>query len=94
VTDEKRALELYELALSVVEAKGVVVAVGSTPYREYRAGTLTIIYLPTSGHMDVWYRRKVLTINRRGETYKVENYSPGEWEEQLEEAASRLRSKE
>ena len=39
--DEKRALELYELALSVVEAKGAVVAVGLTPYREYRAGTLT-----------------------------------------------------
>jgi hypothetical protein len=94
VTDEKRALELYELALSVVEAKGVVVAVGLTPYREYRAGTLTIIYLAKSGHLDVWYRRKVLAINRRSETLKVEYYSPGEWEEQLEEAASKLRSKE
>jgi hypothetical protein len=92
VTDEKRALELYELALSVVEAKGVIVAVGLTPYREYRAGTLTIIYLPTSGHLDVWFRRKVLTINRRDETLKVDYYSPGEWEEQLEEAAAKLRA--
>jgi hypothetical protein len=41
--------------------------------------------------MDVWYRRKVLTINRRGDTLKVENYSPGEWEEQLEEAAARAK---
>lgn len=85
MTDEKRPLELYELALSVVEAKGVVVAVGSTPYREYRAGTLTIIYLAKSSHLDVWYRRKVLTINRRGETLKVENYTPGEWEDERAE---------
>jgi hypothetical protein len=94
LTDEKRALELYELALSVVEAKGVLVTVGLMTYREYRAGTLTIIYLPTSGHLDVWFRRKVLTINRRDETLKVDHYAPGEWEEQLEEAAAKLRSKE
>ncbi len=89
-SDEKRALELYELALSVVEAKGADVPVGSMAYKEYRAGTLTIIYLPTSGHLDVWHRRKVLTINRRDETLKVDYYSPGEWEEQLEEAAAKL----
>ena len=86
--DEKRALELYELALSVVEGKGVIVTVGLMTYREYRAGTLTIIYLATSGHLAVWYRRKVLTINRRGESLKVENYTPGEWEDELEAAAA------
>jgi hypothetical protein len=90
--ETKRALEMYELALSVVEAKGVV-PVGLTTYREYRAGTLTIIYLPMSGHLDVWYRRKVLTINRWYETLKVVHYSPGQWEEQLEEAAAKLRPK-
>jgi hypothetical protein len=94
VTDEKRALELYELALSVVEAKGVVVTVGLMTYREYRAGRLTIIYLPTSGHLDMWYGRKVLTINRRNETLRVDHYSPGDWEEELEEAAAKLRPTE
>jgi hypothetical protein len=93
VIAEKRALELYELALSVVEAKGVVVTVGLMTYREYRAGTLTIIYLPTAGHLDVWFRSKVLTINRRDGTLKVDRYSPGQWEEQLVEAAAKLRSK-
>jgi hypothetical protein len=94
VIDEKRALELYELALSVVEAKGIVVTVGLMTYREYRAGTLTIIYLPASGHLDVWFRRKVLTINRRGDTLKADYYSPGEWEEELEEAAAKFPPKE
>jgi hypothetical protein len=94
VIDEKRALELYELALSVVEGKGVIVTVGLMTYREYRAATLTIIYLPTSGHLDVWYRRKVLTINLRDETLKVDHYSPGDWEEELEEAAAKFRPKE
>ena len=51
-TNDIRALELYELALSLVEAKGVVS--GST-LLEYRAGNLTIHYLPTTGHLEVWY---------------------------------------
>ena len=37
-----RALELYELARSVVESKGRVVSVGVLAYKEYRQEALTI----------------------------------------------------
>ena len=88
MTDEKRALDLYGLALSLVEAKGVLVTVGATTLREYRGCTLIIHYMPRSGHMDVWYRRKVLTINRWRGSLQVTHYGPGEdWEEELEVAA-------
>jgi hypothetical protein len=91
--DEVRALELYRLALSLVEAKGRSVSVGLMDYREYREGRLSIIYLPKSSHLDIWHRRKVLTINQRGKTPKVTYYSSGEWEEELqEEARSALKS--
>ena len=85
-TNDIHALELYELALSLVEAKGVVS--GST-LLEYRAGNLTIHYLPTTGHLEVWYLRKVLTINRVRRTLKVTHYTPGEWEDELEGAAKK-----
>jgi hypothetical protein len=92
--DKIRALQLYELALSVVEAKGVPVSIGLIALREYRAASLTIHYLPKSGHLDLWYRRKVLTINRGGGgTVRVTHYVPGEWEEELEAAATKSRSK-
>jgi hypothetical protein len=51
-TNDIRALELYELALSLVEAKGVLVP-GSTP-KEYGTGNLNIHYLPKTGHLEVW----------------------------------------
>ena len=87
MTDEKRALHLYELAQSLVEAKGVFVTVGLTTLREYRGGGLIIHHMPSSGHLNIWNRRKVLTINRREEKLLVTLYLPGEWEEELEAAA-------
>jgi hypothetical protein len=85
---EMRALEMYKLALRLVEARGVAHLVGVTPFREYRTETLTIRYLPKSGHLDVWARRKVLTISRSYGSLKVVRYSPGEdWEDELEAAA-------
>ena len=78
---EIRALEIYELALQLVEARGVAHTIGATPFREYRTGTLTIHYHSKSGHLDVWARRKVLTVNRWDGSLKVTRYSPGEdWE--------------
>jgi hypothetical protein len=94
VTDEKRGLHLYELALSLVETKGVPVTVGATTLREYRGPILIIHYMPRSGHLDVWYRRKVLTINRWKGSLQVAHYGPGEnWEEELEAAAAKSPSK-
>ena len=50
-TNDIRALELYELALSLVEAKGTPVS-GSTIV-ECRAGKLTIHYSAKTGHLEV-----------------------------------------
>jgi hypothetical protein len=86
--DEKRGLHLYELALSLVEAKGVHVTVGTITLREYWCGAMIIHYMPRSGHMDVWYRRKVLTINRWKGSLQVTHYGRGDWEEELEAAAA------
>ena len=56
---EKRALLLYELALSLVETKGTCISVGLTRLKEFRSSGFTIHYMPSSGHLHVWYRRKV-----------------------------------
>ena len=86
-TNDIRALGLYELALSLVEAKGVLVS-GST-LMEHRAGNLTIHYLPKTGHLEVWRLRKVLTVNRLSRSLKVTHYTPGEWEHELKAAAAK-----
>lgn len=86
MTNDSRALELYQFALSLAETKGRFVTVGLLTYREFRTGGITIMYIPSSGHLDIWQGRKVLTINRRPEGLKVSRYSPGAWEKELETA--------
>jgi hypothetical protein len=89
---QERALKLHLLALSAVEAKGRLVTIGLTTLREYRSGNDPIIhYMPSSGHLDVWYRRKVLVINRQYGQLVVTQYTPGEWEQELEIEATRGR---
>jgi hypothetical protein len=86
--DEIRALEIYELALRLVEALGVEHMIGATPFREYRTETLTIHYFPKLGHLDVWARRKVLTVNRWHGSLQITRYAAEEdWEAELEAAA-------
>ena len=86
---EIRALEIYELALRLVEARGVGHTIGTTSLREYRTETLTIHYLPELGHLDVWARHKVLTINRWRGSLEVTRYVAGEdWEDELEACLS------
>jgi hypothetical protein len=80
---------MYELALSVVEAKGTLVPVGFGTVMEYRTENITIHYLPKSGHMDIWSGRRVLKIERvRGEV-QAALYVPGGWEDELEASASK-----
>lgn len=83
--DDIRALGLCELALSVIETKGVLVP--DSTLKEYRAGNLTVHYVPKAGHLEVWYLRKVLAANRSRRKLKVTQYTPGEWERELETAA-------
>jgi hypothetical protein len=87
VNQDKRALELYRLALSLVEAEGRFVPVGMVTTKEYRVESLGITWLPSSGHLDVWHRHKVLTVNIHKGSARATYYIPGDWEEELEEAA-------
>jgi len=89
VTDDTRAVELYRLALSVVEQKGRFVTIGLVTYREYRGEKLSITHLPGTGHLDVWARRKALTVNRQQGTLRVVYYMPGPWEAELEALATK-----
>ena len=50
-------------------------------------------YLPKSGHLDVWDRRKVLTIERYRGSPRVERCVPGYWEDELEAAVAKSRCK-
>jgi hypothetical protein len=93
VIDEERALKMYELAMALVKTNGALVPISLGMVREYRAGSVTIHYLPKSGHMDVWSGRKVLSIERLRGDVRVTRYTPGDWEEELEALAANPRSK-
>ena len=87
---ERRVLSVERFAWKpqIVETKGVPITLGVTTIKEYRTEVLTIHYLPRSGHLDVWHRRKVLTIDRWRGPPEVTHYVRGEdWEDALEEAA-------
>ena len=87
-SDKARALQLYRLAWALVKAKGATVKFGVVTFRLYKAGDLTIHYLPKSGHLDIWYHYKVLTVDSAGRGVRVARYVPGEdWEDELEMAA-------
>ncbi len=88
MTDDARALELYQVAQSVVDAKGRIVVVGLMAYKEYRGKGIAIRYWPSTGHLEVWQKRKVLVVNREHGSLKVRQYAPGEWEGVLEEAGT------
>jgi hypothetical protein len=91
--DEIQALEMYELAVALVKTNGVSLTLGVIPFKEYRTGSVTIHYLPRSGHLDVWYGRKVLTIDRWKGPPQVVRYVPGHWEDELATAAAKSLSK-
>jgi hypothetical protein len=59
VTKDARALELYQLAQTLADAKGRLVTVGLLTYKEYRGEGLSIRYFPSTGHLEVWHKRKV-----------------------------------
>lgn len=68
--------------------RGTAVRLRTTPFKEYRAGSLTIHWLPSSGYLDVWRGRKVLAVERLKGTLRVMRYLPDEeWEQELENAA-------
>jgi hypothetical protein len=87
MTKDVRALELHELARSVVEAKGQSVSVGVLAYKEYRQDELSIRLWPSTRHLEVWQKRKVLVVNYEYGQLRVRRYAPGKWEAVLEGVA-------
>jgi hypothetical protein len=87
MTKDVRPLELYELARSVVEAKGRVVTVGVLPYKECKLDELSIRFWPSTRHLEVWQKHKLLAVNYEYGQLTVRRYVPGAWEAVLEDVA-------
>jgi len=84
--DDIRALELYQLALSLVEARGERVSVGQTALQEYRTDVLIVRHHPALGWLEVWAVGKVLAVRRHNQSPQVTRYRPGPWETEIEAA--------
>ena len=87
MTKDVRALELYELARSVVEAKGRFVSVGVLPYKECKLDDLSIRFWPSTRHLEVWRKRKLLAVNHEYGQLTVRRYVPGDWEAMVQDVA-------
>ena len=83
----ERALKMHDLALSVVRWKGVTKLEGSTTVLEYRYRMLLIQYRSGQGALDVWFNRRVLSVERFAWKPQIIRYTPGDWEHHLIEAA-------
>ena len=79
----ERGLRMHDLALSVVRSKGMPKLEGSTTTLEYRYGMLTIQYRSGLGQLDVWFTRKVLSVERFAGKAQLIHYAPGHWEHHL-----------
>ena len=78
---------MHDLALSVVRSKGVTRLESSTSLLEYRYGLLNIQYRSRHGQLDVWFIRRVLSVEQfRGKPQLI-RYVPGAWERVLMQAA-------
>jgi hypothetical protein len=86
MTDDKRAFELHDLALSVVRRMGKPV-LGDPLVRDCTLGRLTIRYWPRQQWLDVICNGQVLTVERWAGALKVIRYVPGGWEGTLTRAA-------
>jgi hypothetical protein len=79
----ERGLKMHDLALSVVRSKGTPKLDGSNTVLEYRYGMLTIQYRSGVGQLDVWFTRKVLSVERFAGKPQLIHYTPGYWEHHL-----------
>ncbi len=84
MTDDARALQLYELASSLAAAKGAFITVGLLTFKEYRAGSLIVRFQPAIGRLEVWSVGNVLSVKRLDGQLQVVRYVPGWWEQELE----------
>jgi len=87
MADDARALEMYELASSLAEAKGALVTAGLVRFKEYRAGSLLVRFQPAIARLDVWSVGNVLSVKHLDGQLQVVRYVPGWWEQELEKLA-------
>ena len=73
----ERALKMHDLALSVVRSKGLTKLEGSTTVLEYRYGQLMIQYRSGKGELDVWFERRVLSVERFAWKPQIIRYTSG-----------------
>ena len=83
----EHAIKLHDLALSVVRSKGVTKLEGSSTVLEDRYGRLLIQYRSGKGELDVWFERRVLSVERFAWKPQIMRYVPGDWEHHLINAA-------
>ena len=83
ITYRRRAIELHDLALSLVRTKGRPALGDCSSMTECKVGHLTIRYWEKGGWLDVICDGRVLTV----EALQVIRYNPGGWENTLMEAA-------
>jgi hypothetical protein len=60
MTQDKRALRLHALALSLLRGGGTSIALGSTRVTVYRRGALTMRHWPKHGLLQVGHGKKCL----------------------------------
>jgi hypothetical protein len=84
---QERALKLHDLALSVVRAKGTPRLESSGTILEYHYGHLDVQYRQGVGRLDVWFIRRVLSVQRFAGKPELMHYAPGDWEGHLIEVA-------
>ncbi len=87
MTGTERAIWLHDLALQVVRSKGVPKLEGATTVLDYRYGMLTIQYRTGLGQLDVWFTRKVFSVERFAGQPQLLRYMPGHWEQHLIDVA-------
>jgi hypothetical protein len=88
VTRTERALQLYDLALAVLGAKGSQSSSGSIAVTVYSKELLTIRYWQNKGNLEVWHGPRVLMVEQWGGTPHITSFTSGEWERELEAEAN------
>jgi hypothetical protein len=87
MTPTEHSLDLHELALALVREKGRPRLIGSSVVTEYSYGVLTIRHQAEQGSLDIWFARRVLTVERWAGKPQLILYEPGSREGDLTEAA-------
>ena len=91
MTRREHALNLHDVALSLVRQRGRQRLVGNTRVNEYDYVVLTIRHWPNRNALDIYFAGRVLSIERWSGNLQVIRYAPGSWETDLKRRRSSSR---